>query len=89
MANIMADVHLADAYAQTVYKSDTLLPRNNLSKNIDTLKLYTAKVFALHNITEAKYMEQLKLYASKAPLYDSLYSLTQKRLEKIRPKTMH
>jgi Domain of unknown function (DUF4296) len=89
MANIMTDVHLADAYAGLVYTNDTLGARNNFNKNMDTLKVMYGHIFKRYQVSEQQFMQHVKLYQQNPILWDSLYSMVQKRLTAIRPKELH
>jgi Domain of unknown function (DUF4296) len=52
MANIMADMHLADAYGAYVYQADTSVSKKNtLNKNKDTLQKYYGIILKMNNIT--------------------------------------
>jgi hypothetical protein len=87
MANIMADIHLADSYAAIAYQTDTNANhKNGLHKNIDTLKKYYTIIFESNGIAEKEFMNNIVFYQSNAILWDSLYSLTQKRLDNVKPK---
>ena len=89
MSYIMADMHLADAYASLAYQSDTLGVKNNLNKNLDTLQAQYAVIFANYHLTETSFFANLNYYKAQPFLWDSLYGLVQKRLTNMKPKEIH
>jgi Domain of unknown function (DUF4296) len=87
MAYIMSDMHLADAYAAYIYQQDTSANhRNALNKNMDTLRKYYSVIFETNKIKEADFIKNLNEYQTNPILWDSLYSLIQKRLTALQPK---
>jgi Domain of unknown function (DUF4296) len=77
MGLVLAEIQLAEAYAATCFVADTAKEKltNSTGKNLDTLKLYVAKVFAKHKITEAQYKSTLKYYQSKPADLDSIFAI--------------
>jgi hypothetical protein len=77
MGVVLAEIQIAEAFAATCFMADTAKRKliNSTGKDLDTLKLYVAKVFAKHRITEAQYKSTLKYYQSKPSDLDSIYAI--------------
>jgi hypothetical protein len=77
MGVVLAEIQIAEAFAATCFMADTLKEKltNSTGKDIDTLKLYVAKVFAKNKISEAQYKSALKYYQSKPAELDSVYAI--------------
>jgi hypothetical protein len=83
MAQLLMDIQIADAYATICYLQDTATPRNNLSRNIDTLKLYSAIALKKNNFTEQQYKHNLKWYLAHPQQIDSAYNCALLLAEKM------
>jgi hypothetical protein len=77
MGLILAEIQIAESFAAICFQADTATEKltNSTGKNLDTLKLYVAKVFAKHKITEAQYKSTLQYYQSKPAELDSIYAI--------------
>ncbi len=69
MANILSDLHMAEAYAQ-------LVPKDNggyMSKNIDTLKILYGHIYKKHDMDTSTFNQALGWYKKHPLEFDKVY----------------
>lgn len=87
MAEILLDIHLAEAYAGVMSGVDTSANSKITGKNLDTLARSYASVLAHHQTSYSDFQNALQWYHLHPSNLDSVYALVLPKLDSL--KTIH
>lgn len=84
MADILLDIHFADAKSNLTVKDSLQHISKNSGKNLDSLSLYIKSIAAHYNISDIDLQKSLDWYSNNINELDSVYAILVPRIDSLK-----